>query len=212
MSSTPYRTRTCTQHVSRILAQDSFWCVQPKRRVIVIRTPCLPRCSHLHDDRHTHNNFCIFHSHIHLSFHVHKVITFNTANCTIRSGKTSMVVLPSTSTYRLRAQPLTTQLLPTTVYNPTNTISRRSSIRSQTFTDNARSITLCTIHSREPRSECPASPLQQWRLEESDARASVYHSEREDRPPTSLVCTGLVQSSPCPPPSSLVVLFLSACC
>ena len=69
-----------------------------------------------------------------------------------------------------------------------------------------------TIHSREPRSECPASPLQQQRHEESDARARVCHYEREDTPPTSLVSTGLVRSSPCPPPSSLRVLFLSANC
>ena len=68
------------------------------------------------------------------------------------------------------------------------------------------------MHCRAPRTECPTSPLQLQRYEESDARASVYHSEREDTPPTSLVCTGLVQSSPCPPPSRLLVLFLSANC
>ena len=68
-------------------------------------------------------------------------------------------------------------------HHSTNTISRRHSLRSQTSTDNAPTITLSTSHSRAPHREGPASPLQQQRPEESDARASDF--ETADTPPTS---------------------------
>ena len=64
--------------------------------------------------------------------------------------------------------------------NPTNTSSRRPSLCSQTSTDDAPTLTPSTSHSREPHRVVPTSPLQQQPPWGSDARASVYHSERED--------------------------------
>ena len=78
-----------------------------------------------------------------------------------------------------------------------STVFRRPSLCSLTSTDNAPTITLSTSHSREPHREFPASPLPQQQLEVSDARAGVYHSEREDTPPTSLVGSGRAEGVFC---------------
>ena len=66
----------------------------------------------------------------------------------------------------------------------------RPSLCSQTSTNDAPTVTLSRSHIREPYRTGRASPLQQEPPEESDARASVYRSEREDTPPTSLVGSG----------------------
>ena len=68
----------------------------------------------------------------------------------------------------------------------TNTSSRRPSLCAHTSTNDAPTLTMSTSNNFEPHQAVPASPLHQQLRKESDARASVYHSEREDTSPIQL--------------------------
>ena len=72
----------------------------------------------------------------------------------------------------------------------TNTSSQRPSHSSRTSTNDASTLTLATSNNCEPHRAGPAS------REESDDRASVYHSEREDTPLTLLVGSGRSKERP----------------
>ena len=65
---------------------------------------------------------------------------------------------------------------PSTQPNPSY---RRPSLSSRTSTNDASTLTLSMSNHGEPYRPVPASPLLQQSRKESDARTSVYHSERD---------------------------------